>query len=30
MDASTSKMGIVTSHLAYAIKKYIQVGACGT
>jgi hypothetical protein len=29
MDASASKMGIITSHRAYALKKYIQVGACG-
>jgi hypothetical protein len=30
MDASASKMGIITSHWAYALKKYIQVGARGT
>jgi hypothetical protein len=30
MDTSASKMGIVTSHWAYALKKYIQQGARGT
>jgi hypothetical protein len=30
MDASASKMGIVMSHRAYALKKYIQQGAHGT
>jgi hypothetical protein len=30
MDASASKVGTVTSHWAYALKKYIQQGARGT
>jgi hypothetical protein len=30
MDASASKMGLIPSHRAYALKKYIQVSARGT
>jgi hypothetical protein len=30
MGTSASKVGTVTSHRAYALKKYIQQGARGT